>query len=81
MAQTVNGALLAKERYGPDCHRYWGLLGGNPMLLERHNESISTPSCPECKSDRIIKAGIAITRKDRKQRLQCRNCGRIFYKR
>lgn len=36
--------------------------------------------CPECRSKKIIKAGWAVTRKEgRKQRFQCRSCGRVFY--
>lgn len=35
--------------------------------------------CPECKSTNIQKAGFAITRRGKKQRFQCRECGRVFY--
>jgi predicted RNA-binding Zn-ribbon protein involved in translation (DUF1610 family) len=34
--------------------------------------------CPECGSTRIIKFGRHMTRRGRKQRYQCRDCGRSF---
>lgn len=34
-----------------------------------------------CGSKNIIKAGIIPTRKGKKQRYRCNNCGRHFYKR
>jgi transposase-like protein len=36
-------------------------------------------NCPECGSDKIIKAGFNVTRQGKKQKLKCQNCGRIFY--
>lgn len=36
--------------------------------------------CPECKKEHITKAGVCLTRKGRKQRYQCKDCARIFYK-
>jgi len=36
--------------------------------------------CPVCKNKtKVIKAGIAITRKGKKQRYQCKGCARVFY--
>lgn len=35
--------------------------------------------CPECKGTHIIKVGWFKGRKGSKQRLQCKDCGRIFY--
>lgn len=35
--------------------------------------------CPECGSKHTIKAGFTMTRKGRKQRRQCKDCGHIFY--
>ena len=36
--------------------------------------------CPHCRSKKIVKTGFKVTTKGRKQRLQCNNCGRTFYK-
>jgi len=35
--------------------------------------------CPECNSEKIIKAGFNVTRKGKKQKLKCQDCGRTFY--
>jgi len=36
--------------------------------------------CPECKSIKIKKAGIVVTRKGKKQRYQCKDCAKTFYR-
>jgi transposase-like protein len=35
--------------------------------------------CPECLKEHVNKVGLAVTRKGKKQRYQCRECGRTFY--
>lgn len=35
--------------------------------------------CPECQKQHINKAGFITTREGKKQKLQCQDCGRIFY--
>jgi len=35
--------------------------------------------CPECGSTSVRKMGFTLTRRGKKQRLQCKNCGRVFY--
>jgi len=35
--------------------------------------------CPECGSDHTNKCGYRITRKGKKPRLQCQECGKTFY--
>jgi transposase-like protein len=34
--------------------------------------------CKECGSSHVVKSGIAVTRKGKKQRWQCRECGLVF---
>jgi predicted RNA-binding Zn-ribbon protein involved in translation (DUF1610 family) len=34
--------------------------------------------CPECGSTRVVKFGRHMTRRGRKQRYQCQDCGRSF---
>jgi len=37
--------------------------------------------CPNCKSKRIIKYGYRVTRKGKKQKYHCEDCGYTFVKR
>ena len=38
-----------------------------------------TPTCPECRSGDVVRDGLKITRRGRKQRWLCKRCGRNFY--
>jgi transposase-like protein len=41
-------------------------------------KEVARPRCPECGGEGV-KCGFKITRKGRKQRWLCKNCGRTFY--
>ena len=41
-------------------------------------KEVARPRCPECGGEGV-KIGFKITRRGRKQRWLCRNCGRTFY--
>jgi hypothetical protein len=34
-AGAKQGIRTRKERFGSECHREWGLKGGNPVLIEQ----------------------------------------------
>jgi len=38
MAQTKKGVKKAKEKYGADCYRRWGRLGGNPAITPKRRK-------------------------------------------
>ena len=41
---------------------------------------MATLTCPRCECEKIVKAGLKLTTKGRKQIWQCKECGRVFTK-
>jgi len=54
-----------------------GKIGRNSILGA--GEENSTMKCPYCKSKHISKAGFKVLVGRKKQRLQCQECGQVFY--
>jgi hypothetical protein len=66
LSEDDKGRVLNRNKWQSNKGVHYGIIINGKML------------CYDCQSPKIRKAGFAISRKGKKQRYQCKDCGRIF---